>query len=151
MGSLMAGWDSSAHHDPKAASYKRNRSFTKGEIEAYWKSKKKTEEDHLRAISRSQSETLEATSKKGAAATFQRSSTFPITKRMQDLLKSEPLPGMEDLTKQSGWWTRSCWAFLNEPPVIPFDESTSYVCRQGINSRVTPHTIENPKPDAQAC
>ncbi|CAN6446678.1 unnamed protein product [Victoria cruziana] len=147
MGSLMAGWDSCAHHDPKAAFHKRNRSFTKGEIEAYWKSKKRTEEDHLRAISRSQSETSEDTSKKRTAATFQRSSTFPVTKRIQDLLNSETLPGIEELTKHSGWWTRSCWAFLNEPPVIPFDESF-YICR---HSRVAPHTVENPKPDAQAC
>lgn len=31
--------------------YQRNWSFTKGEIEAYWALKKKTEEEHLKAIS----------------------------------------------------------------------------------------------------
>lgn len=30
---------------------KRNRSLTKEEIDAYWRSKKKTEEEHLKAIS----------------------------------------------------------------------------------------------------
>uniref|UniRef100_A0A2P2JLH2 Uncharacterized protein n=1 Tax=Rhizophora mucronata TaxID=61149 RepID=A0A2P2JLH2_RHIMU len=33
------------------AKYKRNWSFTKEEIEAYWNSKKKIQEEHLRAIS----------------------------------------------------------------------------------------------------
>lgn len=31
--------------------FKRNRSLTKEEIEAYWRSKRKLEEEHLRAIS----------------------------------------------------------------------------------------------------
>uniref|UniRef100_A0A2P2JLG0 Uncharacterized protein n=1 Tax=Rhizophora mucronata TaxID=61149 RepID=A0A2P2JLG0_RHIMU len=52
MGSLMAGWDSHVlDRDPKLAKYKRNWSFTKEEIEAYWNSKKKIQEEHLRAIS----------------------------------------------------------------------------------------------------
>lgn len=34
-----------------SATLKRNRSLTKDEIDAYWKSKKKIEEEHLRAIS----------------------------------------------------------------------------------------------------
>lgn len=34
-----------------SATLKRNRSLTKDEIDAYWKSKKKIDEEHLRAIS----------------------------------------------------------------------------------------------------
>lgn len=34
-----------------SATLKRNRSLTKDEIEAFWKSKKKIEEEHLTAIS----------------------------------------------------------------------------------------------------
>lgn len=30
---------------------KRNQSLTKDEIEAYWRAKKKTEEEHLKAVS----------------------------------------------------------------------------------------------------
>lgn len=74
MGSLMAGWDSPVSASKSGcqlnvfrgvfiyaqsnfwlfeilpATIQRNRSLTKEEIEAYWKSKKKTEEDHLKAI-----------------------------------------------------------------------------------------------------
>ncbi|KAK6939476.1 hypothetical protein RJ641_029007, partial [Dillenia turbinata] len=49
MGSLMAGWDSPVL-DPKLVKFQRNWSLTKGEIKAYWKSKKETEEEHLRDI-----------------------------------------------------------------------------------------------------
>lgn len=34
-----------------AVTYRRNSSLTKGEIEAYWRKKRTTEEEHLRAIS----------------------------------------------------------------------------------------------------
>ena len=34
-----------------SATLKRNRSLTKEEIDAYWRSKKEKEEEHLRAIS----------------------------------------------------------------------------------------------------
>jgi hypothetical protein len=41
----MAGWDS------HTTSLKMNRSLTNEEIDAFWKSKKDTEEEHLKAIS----------------------------------------------------------------------------------------------------
>ena len=37
--------------------YQRNKSLTRGEIDAYWKSKKKTEEEHLGELSGSKSKT----------------------------------------------------------------------------------------------
>lgn len=37
--------------------YQRNKSLTRGEIDAYWKSKKKTEEEHLGELSGSKSNT----------------------------------------------------------------------------------------------
>ncbi|KAF5943225.1 hypothetical protein HYC85_020867 [Camellia sinensis] len=50
MGSLMAGLDSQVP-DPRTAEIQRNQSLTNEGIEAYWRSKKKVEEEHLRAIS----------------------------------------------------------------------------------------------------
>ncbi|XP_020089611.1 uncharacterized protein LOC109711110 isoform X3 [Ananas comosus] len=44
MGSLMSGW-SSPVKDAKAVMHQRNRSLTRGEIDAFWKSKKAEEED----------------------------------------------------------------------------------------------------------
>ncbi|KAI8549652.1 hypothetical protein RHMOL_Rhmol06G0041600 [Rhododendron molle] len=44
MGSLMGGWDSPVY-DPTTVKFRRNKSATKEEIEAYWRSKKKDEEE----------------------------------------------------------------------------------------------------------
>ncbi|CAN6452931.1 unnamed protein product [Victoria cruziana] len=99
MGSLMAGWDS--YVDPKAVVYQRNRSFTKGEIEAYWRSKKKTEEDHLRDISLSPRRTPESSPRNVAEITFQRSHTFPVTGKVREQMDSET--HLEDEKKNNCW------------------------------------------------
>ncbi|XP_031501166.1 uncharacterized protein LOC116264868 [Nymphaea colorata] len=147
MGSLMAGWDS--YVDPKAAVYQRNRSFTKGEIEAYWRSKKKTEEDHLRGISPSPPTTPENSPRKAAEITFQRSHTFPVTGKVRVQMDSERL--VEDQKKNNCWWTSSGSAFLNEPPVIPADETMTGNCRQGIKARMSLHKMDSHMPDNRAC
>ncbi|TKY57703.1 hypothetical protein E2542_SST14755 [Spatholobus suberectus] len=115
MGSLMAGWDST-HMDPKSATLKRNRSLTKDEIDAYWKSKKKIEEEHLKAIS-NLSETVQANKYTEPEKKFQKSMTMPVT-RVRDYLNMDFDTSLEQLIKKNGWWTKSSWAFLNEPPVI---------------------------------
>ncbi|KAK7383023.1 hypothetical protein VNO78_28688 [Psophocarpus tetragonolobus] len=114
MGSLMAGWDST-HMDPKSATLKRNRSLTKDEIDSYWKSKKKIEEEHLRAISNS-SETLQAKKNTEPEKKLQKSITMPVT-RGQDYSNKDIDTSLEQLIKKNGWWRKSSWAFLNEPPV----------------------------------
>ncbi|KAJ1380018.1 hypothetical protein SESBI_46399 [Sesbania bispinosa] len=115
MGSLMAGWDS-RHFDPKSATLKRNRSLTKDEIDAYWRTKKKIEEEHLRAISNS-SETVQGSSKeKEPEKKFQKSMTMPVA-HVRDFYNMDVDTSLEQLIKKNGWWTKSSWAFLNEPPV----------------------------------
>jgi hypothetical protein len=115
MGSLMAGWDSPVL-DSKTAAYKRNRSFTKDEIEAYWRSQQKTVEEHHNDISR-RSDTMnqqEDTSKvleTGRGYEGSSSMLLPNTKYDVDAETS-----VVKLIKKNGWWTRSNWAFLNEPP-----------------------------------
>ncbi|KAE8731366.1 RER1B family protein [Hibiscus syriacus] len=121
MGSLMAGWDSPVS-DPTSAILKRNKSLTKEEIEAYWKSKKKTEEEHLKAIYGSpdscnqQESPLMEYGKK-----YMKSSSMPLPHKNQGPLDTEI--SLENIIKKNGWWTRSTWAFLNEPPVL--DRPTS--------------------------
>ncbi|KDP38523.1 hypothetical protein JCGZ_04448 [Jatropha curcas] len=120
MGSLMAGWDSPVP-DPKSVKYKKNWSFTKEEIEAYWKSKKKIEEEHLKAISSPSGERTHQDDKFGMK--IQRSSSLPGTKTKEGLIDMETEKSLEEFIKKNGWWTRSNWAFLNEPPVL---ENSSY-------------------------
>ncbi|XP_057785806.1 uncharacterized protein LOC131003312 [Salvia miltiorrhiza] len=103
MGSLMAGWGSNVE-DPKAVKFTRNKSLTKDEIEAFWKSKKLKEEEHLRDISL-------------------------LSPRTQKIIFEEAVERCEGAEKdllelqKNGWWISSNWAFLNEPPVIPQEGS----------------------------
>ncbi|XP_004499169.1 uncharacterized protein [Cicer arietinum] len=116
MGSLMAGWGSSSI-DPKSATLKRNRSLTKDEIDAYWKSKKKTEEEHLRAIS-NMSETIQASKYNDPEKKLEKSMTMPVA-HVKDSFNMNLLDtSLEQLIKKNDWWTKSSWAFLNEPPMI---------------------------------
>ncbi|KAK8623329.1 hypothetical protein V6N13_118216 [Hibiscus sabdariffa] len=123
MGSLMAGWDSHVS-DPTSVILKRNKSLTKEEIEAYWKSKKKTEEEHLKAIYGSPDSTNhQETPLKEYGKKYVRSSSMPLPNTNQGFLDMDSEINMENIIKKNGWWTRSSWAFLNEPPVL--DRPTS--------------------------
>ncbi|XP_038898962.1 uncharacterized protein LOC120086405 [Benincasa hispida] len=112
MGSLMAGWDSPAT-DPQEVSHRRNKSLTKEEIEAFWKTKKQVHEEHLRAIL-SPFETSEE-KKMENGGNLQRSASLPPFKTGKGLLEMESEKNLEK-PKKNAWWRRSNWAFLNEPP-----------------------------------
>ncbi|PNX74823.1 hypothetical protein L195_g030750 [Trifolium pratense] len=105
MGSLMAGWDS---HTP--TSLQRNRSLTNEEIDAFWKSKKDTEEEHFKAISN-----LSKTIQPGKYE-----DTVPLACGMkkESIGMDHVDKNMKQLINKNGWWTKSNWAFLNEPPVM---------------------------------
>ncbi|NP_001238482.1 uncharacterized protein LOC100527086 [Glycine max] len=115
MGSLMAGWDSLIL-DPESATIERNRSLTKEEINAYWRVKKETELEHLRAMSKL-SETIQAR-KFEDSENSHKSSTVTLASIKESLGMDVDQKSLEQLIKKNGWWTKSSWAFLNEPPVI---------------------------------
>ncbi|KAE8654016.1 Isoflavone reductase-like protein 4 isoform 1 [Hibiscus syriacus] len=124
MGSLMAGWDSPVS-DPTSVILKRNKSLTKEKIEAYWKSKKKTEEEHLKAIygSPDSCNNQQETPLMEYGKKYMRSSSMPLPHTNQGSLDMDSEISLENIIKKNGWWTRSTWAFLNEPPVL--DHPTS--------------------------
>ncbi|XP_060177696.1 uncharacterized protein LOC132607621 isoform X2 [Lycium barbarum] len=101
MGSLLAGWDSNIL-DPQVVKYKRNKSLTKEETEAFWRSKKHKEEN--------------SSFEDAAKTSFETSNSGEILG-----MDSEDT---EKLIKKHGWWVSSKWAHLNEPPVLPPDEAT---------------------------
>ncbi|EXB91924.1 hypothetical protein L484_009017 [Morus notabilis] len=124
MGSLMSGWDSPVLSS-KSGAYKRNGSLTKEEIETFWRSKQKTVEEHLKEItSLSDAKNHEEIGQveEYSGRKFQKSSTFPLQKKedIGNLVDVDPTheTSIDKLVKKDGWWTRSNWAFLNEPPVI---------------------------------
>ncbi|MBA0720599.1 hypothetical protein Golax_008212 [Gossypium laxum] len=103
MGSLMAGWDSPVSAS-KSATIQRNRSLTKEEIEAYWKSKKKTEEDHLKAIySPSDSSNQLEIPSQDYGRSIMRSSSMPSPHTEQGFLHMDAETSLEDIVKKNGW------------------------------------------------
>lgn len=122
MGSLMSGWDSPVS-DPKSGKYRKSWSFTKEEIESYWKLKKKIEEEHLKAIS-TPSDGTKGGQEKDDGAKLQRSSSVPAAESKTGFMDKETKASLQQIMKKSDWWTSSSWAFLNEPPVLDRPSST---------------------------
>nr|XP_023883944.1 uncharacterized protein LOC111996221 [Quercus suber]POE71061.1 hypothetical protein CFP56_57095 [Quercus suber] len=118
MGSLMAGWGS-PYQDPKSVAYKRNLSLTKEEISSYWKAKNKEAEGEHRSdilSSPSGSSTQESTFG-DSGKKFERSNSAPLANRREGFMHMDTETSLEKIIKKNGWWTRSNWAFLNEPPL----------------------------------
>ncbi|KAJ8531962.1 hypothetical protein K7X08_011885 [Anisodus acutangulus] len=105
------GWDSTIL-DPDVVKYKRNKSLTKEEIEAFWRSKKQKEEDSSVLSPRSQIH-ANSTSEETAKTTYEISNSGKIL----DM-------NSEENTEKHGWWASSRWAHLNERPVLPPEEAS---------------------------
>ncbi|XP_058220801.1 uncharacterized protein LOC131331016 isoform X3 [Rhododendron vialii] len=115
MGSLMGGWDSPVY-DPTTVKFQRNKSATKEEIEAYWRSKKKDEEERPKAISDTLMKSDEESILKEPERKIQRSNSVPLSSATDGhLLDTGTETSLEKLITKSGWWTRCTSAFLNEP------------------------------------
>ncbi|XP_031486477.1 uncharacterized protein LOC116254946 [Nymphaea colorata] len=91
MGSLMAGWSSPSVH-PNKVRLERNRSNIKEEIENFWKTQREAEE-----------------------AKSKEENCFRKTEIQQ--VNNDQITWEESIaSSSSAWWTRSSWAYLNEPP-----------------------------------
>jgi len=128
------GWDSPVL-DPETVRFQRNKSETKEEIEAYWRSMKKDEEE---ATSETLTENSEESILKEPERKIQRSSSVPSSK--EGLLDVGTETSLEKLIKKNGWWTRSNSAFLNEPPVLASDRDYKYASQfhVGVAGIATP-------------
>lgn len=112
MGSLMAGWDSPML-DAKQVRLHLNNSMTKEEIANYWREKRIIEEEHLLSAFKS------------AARIKARIFTAEDYKRFEDSLAEDEKTQMKstgetDEEKRIGikdWWTKSNYAYLNQPPL----------------------------------
>ncbi|KAG2400634.1 uncharacterized protein HKW66_Vig0095120 [Vigna angularis] len=102
MGSLMPGWDSPTL-DPESASIERNRSLTKQQIDAYWRTKEKTD--------CKLSETIQDSENSGMSCTV-------VKNRIEKPLDRDVDEKSLKFVKKSYWWTMSSSAFLNERPLI---------------------------------
>ncbi|KAH8965079.1 hypothetical protein BDL97_04G100300 [Sphagnum fallax] len=114
MGSLMSGWDSHPLDDQKVTK-RSNSSLTKDEISAFWRSRQKAMEEHLK----------EAAAQKALAATVTQSgggSSLSVALPIE--VPKQALEEVQQPTASSpDWWTRSNWAFLNFPPEMLLKDS----------------------------
>ncbi|GLJ17771.1 hypothetical protein SUGI_0310200 [Cryptomeria japonica] len=121
MGSLMAGWDA------KRVFIQKNVSMTKEEVENYWRNKRVIEEEHLIAAL------------KAAARIKTQNLTDEDYRRFEDSLAEEE--NTEKMKKKEfhgeerigikDWWTKSNYAYLNQPPVKSVEEKpkSSYIAQ----------------------
>ncbi|XP_057972050.1 uncharacterized protein LOC131160407 [Malania oleifera] len=101
MGSLMAGWNSPTL-DPKTVRLERNKSLTKEKISAFWKTHKDiSKHDHPHHPDQE-------------ASIVEKVPSCPNSPRFI-LHGAEYTVDVEKACKSNDWWTRSSWAFLNEP------------------------------------
>ncbi|GJN22804.1 hypothetical protein PR202_gb10403 [Eleusine coracana subsp. coracana] len=123
MGSLMAGWDSPVLGDNKVRA-RRNRSLTKEEVESFWKQRRKSEDggevtspgtlSPFGSLEKSRSSPLARGGIK--VETDGTGSSSPPAARVEGFLGVADDGEGESPSKSRDWWTRSSWAFLNEPP-----------------------------------
>ncbi|CAN6297198.1 unnamed protein product [Urochloa humidicola] len=167
MGSLMSGWSSSVLSD-KEVRLLRNRSLTKDEVEAFWRQHGGRLAENGEAVAagspRAEMEIPLASRK----LKVMRSMPPLRGTRSDDLCSpcghahhlfpahSEPsspatttrgerrcfLPenSDDDASTSRGWWTRSSWAFLNEPPkeevLLARAQHISFACDQFHAARI---------------
>eukprot|EP00250_Pteridium_aquilinum_P023075 c26160_g1_i1 orf=115-549(-) len=109
MGSLMAGWDSPRLKSKHGPRFERSSSCTKEEIEEFWNKHKLAEQERLQAAS-ALTEQLKRANQQDT----------PMEDRNSNSERDgETLASIEDdlekLNSFNDWWTKSSWAFLNEP------------------------------------
>lgn len=98
----MGGWDSPVLGDDTKARVMRNRSLTKEEVEAFWRQCGKPLGSPGRPMEKSPLGSSQTQRSRSPASS-------PVAGGLEEI-------GAADAAKSRDWWTRSNWAFLNEPP-----------------------------------
>lgn len=115
MGSLMAGWDSPVlGHDEKKVHARRNRSLTKEEVEAFWKQRRRSSENGGGELA----SPLASPATESPFGSSEKQARSSPAVRVDGFLHAagDDDVGADSPSKSRDWWTRSTWAFLNEPP-----------------------------------
>ncbi|RCV40137.1 hypothetical protein SETIT_9G027700v2 [Setaria italica] len=118
MGSLMAGWDSPVLGDDKKVHARRNRSLTKEEVEAFWKQRRRSEDggELTSPLASPATESPFGTLEKAARSPGRGGASSPRVRVDGFLPGDDDGAAADSPSKSRDWWTRSNWAFLNEPP-----------------------------------
>lgn len=117
MGSLMSGWDSHPLDDQKVTK-RSNSSLTKDEISAFWRSRQRAMEEHLKEAAAQKALAATVTQQSGGGSSLSVASAVAIEVPRQ---ASEEV--QQPTASSPDWWTRSNWAFLNFPPEMLLKDS----------------------------
>ncbi|CAK9192826.1 unnamed protein product [Sphagnum jensenii] len=122
MGSLMAGWSSNPL-DAESAMNRSKSSLTNEEIEAFWRSREKAMEEHLKDAAAQKLSTKDTFKQFYTVGEQSGTGSAPIPIQGEQVVVEESnLP----IAASPDWWTRSNWAFLNEPPESHTDARHKY-------------------------
>lgn len=134
MGSLMAGWTS----EQSSKGLSRKGSFTRDEIENFWRVRKAQHEEHEAHVA-NHMETLReveapasTTDSEGQADAENSSNPFSAD-------DPENLTDAEKKARVKDWWTKSNWAFLNAPPEVEKNElkGGSYTAQYDVAAKAS--------------
>ncbi|EAY92416.1 hypothetical protein OsI_14150 [Oryza sativa Indica Group] len=118
MGSLMAGWDSPVLGDENRVLARRNKSLTREEVEAFWKQHggEMMSGSPLGSPAAAGMARSAPVSRSKAHASSPRGGRIDPATRVEGFFPHDDAAAAESPSKSHDWWTRSNWAFLNEPP-----------------------------------
>jgi len=131
MGSLMAGWSTNPL-DAQSVMNRSKSSLTKEEIEAFWRSRQKAVEEHLNDAAAQKATVADAAAGSSASAVIG-SLPIPIQAAAQVMVQELKTP----IAASPDWWTRSDWAFLNDPPESHTDARHKYTPQFDVASKVS--------------
>ena len=90
---------------------RRNRSLTKEEVEAFWKQRRRSgEESPFGSLEKA------AGSPPGGGSSSTKAGASSSPRVRVDGFGHDDGGAADSPSKSRDWWTRSSWAFLNEPP-----------------------------------
>lgn len=115
MGSLMSGWDSHPLDDQKVTK-RSNSSLTKDEISAFWRSRQRAMEEHLKEAAAQKALAATVIQQSGGGSSLSVAVPIEVPKQASEEVQ-QPTASSPD------WWTRSNWAFLNFPPEMLLKDS----------------------------
>ncbi|KAH9565916.1 hypothetical protein CY35_04G103400 [Sphagnum magellanicum] len=117
MGSLMSGWDSHPLDNQKVTK-RSNSSLTKDEISAFWRSRQRAMEEHLKEAAAQKALAATVTQQSGGGSSLSAASAISI-----EVPKQASMEVQQPTASSPDWWTRSNWAFLNFPPEMLLKDS----------------------------
>ncbi|CAM6083437.1 unnamed protein product [Calypogeia fissa] len=121
MGSLL-GWETSPSRSDQVMK-RSNSSVTKEEVEKFWLTKKLLMQEHLDEANK------EAALSPRLRLARAMADEIDAQQKLAEGVMSMSMPE----TNSRAWWTKSRWAFLNDPPTVNVKES-KYVAQFDVAS-----------------